>query len=151
MKPGYHAASSALVAGILYLLFKSWSMALACFLSGIFIDIDHIYDYIKQFGFPFKVKDFVNTVYNNGISRLTFVFHSWEILLLLGIIAWFTNWNTWLAGTFIGFSLHIVLDKLNNGERLRTYSFIWRWGKQFKFEDTFPNDARRKRSTTSID
>lgn len=151
MKPGYHAASSALVAGILYLLFKSWSMALACFLSGIFIDIDHIYDYIKEFGFPFKVKDFVNTVYNNGISRLTFVFHSWEILLMLGIIAWFTNWNTWLAGTFIGFSHHIVLDKLNNGERLRTYSFIWRWGKQFKFEDTFPNDARRKRSTKSID
>jgi hypothetical protein len=144
MKPQYHIASSALVAGILYLLFKSGSMALSCFLSGIFIDLDHVYDYINEFGFPFKVKDFVNTVYDNGISRLTFVFHSWEIVLLLGIIAWFTNWNPWIAGIIFGFSHHILLDKLNNGERLRTYSFIWRREKQFKFEDTFPNDAKKK-------
>ncbi len=144
MKPQYHVASSALVAGILYLLFKSWSMALSCVLSGIFIDIDHVYDYAKEFGFPFKVRDFINTVYSNGISRLTFVFHSWEILLLLGIIAWVTNWTPWIVGIFIGFGHHIVLDKLNNGERLRTYSFVWRWGKQFKFEATFPNDAKKK-------
>jgi hypothetical protein len=115
MKPEYHVASSALVAGILYLLFKSWSMALSCFLSGILIDIDHVYDYIKEFGFPFKVKDFVNTVYNNDISRLTFAFHSWEILLMLEIIAWFTKWNPWIVGIIIGFGHHIILDKLNNG------------------------------------
>ncbi|RJR20597.1 MAG: hypothetical protein C4581_03235 [Nitrospiraceae bacterium] len=119
-------------------------MSLSCLLSGILIDIDHVYDYVKEFGFPFKVKDFVNTVYHNGISRLTFVFHSWEILLLLGIVASFTNWNAWIAGVIIGFGHHIVLDKLNNEERLRTYSFIWRWGKQFEFETTFPNDAKRK-------
>lgn len=117
---------------------------MSCFLSGIFIDIDHVYDYIKEFGFPFKVRDFVHTVYNNGISRLTFVFHSWEILLLLGLIAGFTNWNPWIAGIIIGFGHHIVLDKLNNGERLRTYSFIWRWKKHFAFEATFPNDAKKK-------
>jgi len=144
MKPQYHVASSAFIAGVLYLTFKSWSMALSCFLSGIFIDIDHVYDYVKEFGFPFKVRDFVTTVYNNGISRLTFVFHSWEILILLGIIAPFTNWDPWITGVIIGFGHHIILDKLNNGERLRTYSFIWRWGKQFEFDTTFPNDAKKK-------
>lgn len=148
MKPGYHAASSALAAGLLYFLFKSWSMALSCFLSGVLIDLDHVYDYVKEFGFPFKIRDFVNTVYNNGISRLTFVFHSWEILLLLVVIAWYSNWRLWIVGIFIGLGIHMVLDKLNNGERLRTYSFIWRWGKQFKFVDTFPNDAKKKMEKT---
>ena len=144
MKPQYHVLSSALLASILYLFFKSWSMALSCFFSGILIDVDHIYDYIREFGFPFKIKDFINTVYNNGISRLTFVFHSWEILFLLGIIAWFTNWNPWIAGILIGFAHHIVLDKLNNGEHLRTYSFVWRMKHNFEFDTTFPNDAKRK-------
>ncbi|MEW6602604.1 MAG: hypothetical protein AB1499_16645, partial [Nitrospirota bacterium] len=76
--------------------------------------------------------------------------HSWELLLLLGIIDWLTAWDPWIAGIFIGFGHHIVLDKLNNGERLRTYSFIWRWSKQFKFDDTFPNDASKKRAAKSM-
>ena len=144
MKPQYHVVSSALIAGVLYLFFKSWSMALSCFISGILIDIDHIYDYLREYGMPFMVKKFFTEVYSDNIPRLTLIFHSWELVLLIGIIAWVYNGNPWFAGIFVGLGQHIVLDKLNNGERLRSYSFIWRWKKQFEFEAVFSNLAKKK-------
>ena len=126
MKPPYHVASSALVAGILYFLFKSWSMALSCFLSGILIDIDHVYDYLKEYGYPFKVKDFIRAIYTAKLTRMTLFFHSWEVILLLSIITWFTNWNPLSVGILIGFGHHMILDKLYTGVPLRRYSFIYR-------------------------
>ena len=119
-------------------------MTLSCFVSGILIDIDHVYDFIKEFGFPFKVNNFVQAVYKDEIPKLTFIFHSWELVCLMGIIAWFTHWNPWITGIVIGFAHHMVLDKLNNGERLRTYLFFWRWKRQFEFNATFPNTAKKK-------
>jgi hypothetical protein len=144
MKPQYHATYSVLIAGILYLFCKSWSIALSCLISGVFIDLDHIYDYIREFGFPFKVKNFLHAVENHDISRVTLILHSWELLILIGIIAYFMNWNPWLTGTLIGFGHHLVLDKLNNGERIRAYSFMWRWENNFEFEKIFFNDAKKK-------
>ena len=144
MKPQYHVASSALIAGVLYLFFKSWSMALSCFISGILIDIDHIYDYLREYGMPFMVKKFFTEVYSDNIPRLTLIFHSWELVLLIGIIAWVYSGNPWFIGIFVGLGQHIVLDKLNNGERLRSYSFIWRWKKQFELEAVFSNVAKKK-------
>ena len=144
MKPQYHIASSALIAGILYLVFQSWRMALSCFLSGIFIDIDHIYDYLREVGFPFRVKDFVHAIYNDTLNRMTLFFHSWEVMFLILIIAWLTNWNPWVTGILIGFGHHIVLDKLYTGEHLRTYSFIWRWKRNFHLELLFPKWMKKK-------
>ncbi len=131
MKPQYHIASSALVSGILYLFFKSWSMALFCFFSGVLIDVDHIYDYIKRYGLPLKARDIYNASYNNDITRWTIVLHSWELLFLMFIIAWITNWNLWITAVLIGFSHHIVMDTFNNKVTIQTYSFIWRWKKNF--------------------
>jgi hypothetical protein len=144
MRPQYHVTYSVLISGVLYLFFKSWSMALSCFISGIFIDLDHIYDYVREFGFPFKVNNFIHAVFNHDIPTVTLILHSWEVLVLIGIIDWYMNWNLWMTGIFIGFGHHLILDKLNNGERLRAYSFIWRWKNNFEFEKIFFNDAKKK-------
>jgi hypothetical protein len=145
MKLSHHIASSALVAGLLYFFLKSWSMALSCFLSGIFIDLDHVYDYVREVGFPFKMKDFIRAGYESELSRWMIFLHSWELLVLLGMIAWFTQWNPWVTGVCIGFSHHIILDMLYNREGFLTYSFYWRWKHNFEFELTFPHVARKKR------
>jgi hypothetical protein len=126
MKPQYHVASSVLLASILYLFFKSWSMSISCVFSGIFIDLDHIYDYIREIGYPFKFRDMVQIALNNDITRWTVVLHSWELLFVLLIIAWYTNWNPWITGTLIGFTSHILLDTVNQGITFQPYSFIWR-------------------------
>ncbi|MHA2038870.1 MAG: hypothetical protein ACW98X_20755 [Promethearchaeota archaeon] len=145
MKPPYHVASSALVAGILYLLFKSWSMAASCFLSGIFIDIDHIYDYVREFGIPFRFKEFIHAVYTAKLNRMTLFFHSWEVMFLILIITWLTNWNPLMVGILIGFGHHIILDKLYTGVPLRRYSFMYRRKRDFHIESLFPCRVKKLR------
>ena len=116
---------------------------MSCFLSGIFIDLDHIYDYIREVGFPFKVKDFFKAAYDSELPRWVVFLHSWELLFPLGMIAWFTNWNPWITGIFIGFSQHIISDMLYNNEGFQSYSFIWRWKHNFEFKLIFPNVAKK--------
>lgn len=138
MKPPYHVASSVVVAGILHLMFKSWSMTLSCFLSGIFIDIDHVYDYLREFGRPFRVREFIESIYTARLTRMTLFFHSWEVMLLLLLITWWTNWHPVLTGIFIGFGHHIILDKLYTGVPLRRYFFYYRWKRDFNIATLFP-------------
>ena len=144
MKPQYHVASSALIAGILYLYFKSWGMALSCLLSGILIDIDHIVDYIKAVGLPFNFMKLYNTVYSKNTIRWNLVLHSWELIFLILIIAWLTNWNPWITGILIGFSHHLILDMVFNGIKFRTYFSTWKLKKQFERETVFPGLAKKK-------
>ncbi len=144
MKLQHHIASSTLVAGIVYLFFKSWNMSLMCLLSGVLMDVDHIYDHIREFGFPFKVKHLFCASYNNEIRQRTVVFHSLEVVFLLGIVAWLTSWNPWITGVLIGFGHHLVLDKLYFRARLLSLSFLWRLKNNFEFEKLFPNVAKKK-------
>jgi len=118
-------------------------MALSCFLSGIFIDIDHIYDYLREHGFTFKVKDFIHEFCSGNFNRITLFFHSWELLFLIAIIAWFTKWNPTITGVLIGFGHHLVLDTFYNGNTARAYFFIWRWKRDFKYAQIFPNCVKK--------
>lgn len=131
MKPQSHVTSSALIAGILYLFFQSWSMALSCFISGILIDIDHIYDYAKETCTAFKFNDLYDIALNDNIIRRTIVLHSWELVLLMCILAWFTNGNPWITGVLIGFGHHIIMDALYKEITILKYSFFWRWKNDF--------------------
>lgn len=145
MKPQYHVMSSTLTAGILYGIFHSWSMALSCFLSGIFIDVDHIYDYVIEHGLPVRPRDFIEAVYTAKFERMTLFLHSWEIIFLLFIVTWQTNWNPVLVGVLIGFSHHLILDKLYTGEGFLTYLFMWRWKKDFQLEVLFSGYVAKHR------
>ncbi len=136
MKPQHHAAASIIVSGILFMIFKSWGMALGCLAAGIFIDVDYLIDYLIQYGFPITVKKF-HQAYNENLLIKVRLFHSWEWLLILGVAAWLANWNVLIIGILIGVGQHLLLDKVNHGERFRCYSLIWRWKKRFKAEDIF--------------
>lgn len=144
MKPAYHIASSAVVSGALYFIYRSWQLSLSCFLSGVLIDVDHIFDYVRAAGLRFRFKDFVNAVYTNTKIRWMVVFHSWELIFLLLVAAWLTQWNPWFTGILIGFGHHIVLDTIYIRERCWTYSFIWRWKNNFEFKAIYPNFVKRR-------
>lgn len=93
--------------------------------------MDHGYDYIKRYGFTLKKKDIHNALYNNDMTRWTIVLHSWELLFLMSVTAWITNWNLWITGVLIGFGHHILMDALYNKVTILNYSFIWRWKNNF--------------------
>ncbi len=139
MKPIYHLAVSTVISGILYTIFRSWGLVIASFISGIFIDLDHIIDYFIINGIHFNLKEFSNFFkkkkYWKVASkhwRINLIFHGWEWLVVLSILAGITNWNTVVTGILIGFGHHIILDVFNDKpnswqQTFFGYSLLWRW------------------------
>jgi hypothetical protein len=120
------------------MFFKSWGMALGCLISGILIDLDHIFDYVREHGWSFDIKKFFHIHNTAQYNRIILFWHGWEWLILWGIIAWLTDWNPWAVGILIGISQHMALDSIANGLDLRSYSILWRWKHKFHFDTVFP-------------
>jgi len=78
--------------------------------------------------------------------RVVLVLHSYELLVLLAAIAWFTN-VAWLWGWVLGMLLHLPLDIIFNGKfasngLVHFYSFIVRARAGFR-SDHFTDRRRR--------
>jgi len=139
MKPIYHLAVSTVISGILYTVFRSWGLVIASFISGIFIDIDHIIDYFIMNGVHFRVKQFSAFFQKkkyweiaSTYWRINLIFHGWEWLVILSILAGITNWDPVVTGILIGFGHHIILDVFNSRpnswqQTFLGYSLLWRW------------------------
>jgi hypothetical protein len=139
MKPIYHLAVSTVISGILYTIFRSWGLVIASFISGIFLDLDHIIDYFIINGIHFNLKEFSNFFKKkkywkvaSKYWRINLIFHGWEWLVILSILAGITNWNPVVTGILIGAGHHIILDVFNNKpnswqQTFFSYSLLWRW------------------------
>lgn len=139
MRLHHHTAFSVILSGILYLMFKSWAMSLSCLISGIFIDIDHFIDVIREHGWHVRVRSFFRLCHENQFDQILLLFHGWEWLALLGVSTWLTNWNPWMTGAFIGLGAHLILDAFHNSTNFLSYSIIWRWRRDFHFDTVFSN------------
>ena len=137
MKLQYHTAISLTISGILYMTFKSWGLAAANLAAGIFIDLDHFFDYIYAHGHPFKIKDFFQNCHNCQFNKIFLFLHAWELVALMGLAAWLTEWNPWITGTFIGLGQHIFFDTIYNDSGFMCYSLLYRWKKDFDFDTIF--------------
>ncbi|MHA2039088.1 MAG: metal-dependent hydrolase [Promethearchaeota archaeon] len=140
MKLEHHIAFSTLVSGILYLIFKSWGLSIASLISGIFIDIDHIFDYFIEHRMHFEYQKFMDFFYREKHQKITLLFHAWEWLLCIGLVTVLTNFNPWITGLFVGYGHHIISDYFYSKASIKTYSLIWRWRKKFNSELIFPRN-----------
>lgn len=141
MRPQKHIAFSILLSGILYLIFRSWGMSIACLVSGVLVDLDHIIDYLIQHGLRFK-ENFFEEFYNDRIEKVHLIFHGWEWLILLLIASYLTDWSPLPTGLLFGLALHIFLDNINNRANIKSYSFFWRWSKGFNVRKVFPGNFK---------
>ncbi len=138
MKLQQHTAFSVIIGGLLYVMFKSWAISFSCIISGIFIDLDHVIDVVREHGRDIKVKDFFEICDNAQFDRIILLFHGWEWLPIWAIAAWMTGWNPWMTGTLIGLSQHLAFDAYSNSSNILSYSIIWRWKNNFHFDTLFP-------------
>jgi hypothetical protein len=143
MKIKHHALASTIISGILYSIFKSWGLAVASLISGIFVDLDHIVDYWIEHGLRLDLKQFFNYFDEKNFEnrkKLFFIFHGWEWLIALLMIAMLTDWNLWVTGLLAGYGQHIILDEIYNSSRYRLrpyvlgYSLLWRLKNGFEFK-----------------
>lgn len=121
--------------------FRSPSVGLVCFLSGLLLDIDHIIEYLINFGWKdFTLKNFYQTCRRTAkqqgeprFKQVHLVFHSLELAFILWFVVFYTK-NAYVFAATLGYSLHLVMDSLGGdlGIDFLFYFIGWRAKKGFQ-------------------
>lgn len=116
-----HTAVTSTASALLLIIFKNLQIAISCFITGIFIDLDHIIDYLLNRGLPDILKylrhprKFTNFIsYGhlkfNPFCKVYKPLHSIELLIPAIILYLLGFWNDIATGAVIGFLIHLVMD-----------------------------------------
>lgn len=130
---------------LVYLFSRSLTAALACFGAGIFIDIDHFFEFFYKFGFQrISLKKFFRAAENHEYDRFFLFFHSYELAICLWLIALFLIRKPWAWGFALGFTVHIIADQIYNPCHPLTYLLIYRIKNRFDGRRLFPGEIQTK-------
>lgn len=140
-----HIIVSGITSGIFAFFSRSANAAIVCFLSGIFIDIDHVFDFwITKKKLFFSYKDLDTFCSQEKTGKLYLSFHSIEPILILWLIILYLNLNIVWVGLAVGLSLHLLLDITTNPLRPIAYFLYYRLKQRFKKEFLFTEEYYRE-------
>jgi hypothetical protein len=128
MRASKHVISSVIVSALVWWWLRSSAAALACFLTGVFIDLDHVVDFFYNFPRHLKFQRFFK-VFEFEVLENVFVFlHSWEFALVwLALLLCVPDVRQPVVlGLFIGFVTHLGLDNLFNRHSRWAYFLLYR-------------------------
>ncbi len=136
MSPGGHLVTTVLACGAVYGVTGSPSLTAGLAAGGFLIDVDHVVDYVLfERRRRLSPGAFLRYYLEGRAKRLVLVLHSWELLILLALVASVTR-SALLWGYVLGMVLHLPLDVIFNGRFTGTslvpfYSFAYRWRRSF--------------------
>jgi hypothetical protein len=113
----HHTIASIGFGLVVYLFFKSFSCVLVCFLVGVFIDVDHYFDYIKHTGWNLNIKQFFYLSYGGKLDRF---------YLLFAAIIVISDYNLIIIAAGIGYAQHLILDQIFNQVKPFAYFLTYR-------------------------
>ncbi len=136
-----HVTVSFAAGALLFIILKKLQMSIACFLSGVFMDLDHIFDYYmnhelrSKLGYliaPRKLFKFLSNEYSKTESHYKVYkpLHSVEILIFVPFFFIFRVWSDIATGVLVGFLVHMVMDILPLGH-IGVTSMIYKINKGF--------------------
>jgi hypothetical protein len=119
---------------------KSAEIGIVSFLVGVFIDLDHFFDYWRQHPWKVDVLHFFEVCHNCELKGLYLFLHSIELFVALAAIAFFTKSELAVAVTF-GMGQHIGFDIMTNELKPLGYFFVYRLVSGFKSSEIFVEGA----------
>lgn len=139
MKIMGHAVTSLIAGGILYKFTYSFAAFLWVLILGIFVDLDHYIDYVRENGVSFNPKKIYSTCKYGHIyfKKLTLVLHSYELIIILWIAIFVLDLNIVWKCAAISFSLHLFIDQIANPVMPLTYFFLFRIANHFETKKIF--------------
>ena len=127
MSPIKHTVISGVLSLGFFALTKSWTGTLACFLSGIFIDIDHFFDFwIVKKRFKCGYDDLMTYGIREKAGIVFLIFHSYELLAALWFAIYLYDLNAVWLGIAWGTTVHLLADQMSNPLRPPGYFFFYR-------------------------
>ena len=107
-------------------------------LGGFFIDLDHVLEYFLVFGLRFNLFSFLEGQQFLKSEQIFILFHAWEYLPLLLILAWLVRRKralmVFVLALAFGLLVHLISDCLINNYPPRNYSLLYRWQVGFQAE-----------------
>lgn len=131
MKMPYHAVVSLVVSALVWLWLRSAVAALACFLAGVFIDLDHGIDYCLKYGARIRPRHLFRAFEVEVFDNIFIFLHAWEWILVGLVILWLIDWKPVMVGLVIGFSVHLLMDQLANRHNPWSYFLTYRAAHRF--------------------
>lgn len=126
--------TSGVISTFVWIHFRSFGCAALSFVSGVFIDLDHLLEYFTHYKFTFSLKRIYCACARSRFKRLYLVIHSYELVILLWIAIYaFGLSNAWKA-VAIGMTQHIIFDQLTNPLRRYGYFMTYRIAQGFRKE-----------------
>ena len=126
------------VSAVFALWAKSWGAVFTCFLSGIFIDLDHHLDYfIAKKEIPLSYRKLVDFLKNDHNSRLFLFLHSYEVLFFIWVCIFLLGLDAIWIGIAIGMTTHVLCDEVVNPIKPMAYFLTYRVKNRFKREHFF--------------
>ena len=128
MQVSKHVITSVIVSALVWWWLRSSAAALACFLMGVFIDLDHIVDFIYNNRRHLRFHRFFPAFEFEVLENIFVFLHSWEFALVwLALLLSLPDVRQPVAlGLFVGFVTHLGLDNLFNRHARWAYFLLYR-------------------------
>ena len=150
MTPSKHVVASGITSAGFAFITQSLPGAVACFLSGIFIDLDHLLDfYLIKRKMCWSLRELHDFCLNIKTGKIYLVFHSYELMAVLWISAYFYPNSIWI-GCLFGMSVHLLLDQVSNPIYPWAYFLLYRmqlgFPKKIFFHEDFIQELKNQRA-----
>ena len=126
-----HLFLTGLVAGCFFWHYRDWRLIAVAFFFGIFIDIDHLFDYFVEFGFDFRLWRFFDaSEYIKPEGTVYVLFHGWEFIFVFAVVSYLIGRKFKIKGlvltVILAYGLHLFWDHVSFAHHWLSYSFIYR-------------------------
>ncbi len=127
-----HIITSAGVSLATYSRYRSRGAAVASFLAGWLIDLDHIVDYVRAHGWKLSWFHFNEAAHENYSGKLYLLLHSYELLALFFLFFRGPERQPYRVGITLSILTHLLLDqRCNPSRKPLTYFLAHRIRKRF--------------------
>ncbi|SER54796.1 hypothetical protein SAMN04487884_10722 [Butyrivibrio fibrisolvens] len=128
MSPDKHIISGIILGTGAYIVTKDITLAGASALSAFMCDMDHLLEYgayCLQYKVKPSIKEFFSGSYFATKDKIVIVFHGYEYLFIMLIIAAMTR-SSIAIGMVMGYTLHMILDTIGNDCTFLGYCISYR-------------------------
>lgn len=134
-----HLILTGVIGGFFYWRYRDWRLILVTVLLGVFIDLDHFFDYFTYFGPTLNLTNFFNAgSYMEPAGKIYVPLHGWEFVIPLWLISKWGGKRFKIKGLEWAISLaylgHLLWDHFSIHHHLFAYSFIYRLFNNFSLE-----------------
>ena len=140
MRPKHHVILSTGVSALFAIWIKSKCAIIVCFLSGIFIDLDHHLDYfLARRELPLSYKKLVD-FFDNDRGPIHLYLHSYEMLIMLWFSIYYLSLGNVWVGLAVGLTTHLLCDAIANPFKPIAYFLTYRIKHKFNRKMLFKKE-----------